>query len=51
MLICNASPRYRFSAASDESKIKYDLIIKCELSEVIEIEIFETVANAEPSIY
>jgi hypothetical protein len=50
MPICDASPKHRFKVAFDEPKIKYDLTIKCELSEVIEIEIFKIVANAEPSI-
>jgi hypothetical protein len=50
MLICDASSKYRFNVASDEPKMKYDLTTKYELSEVIEIEIFEVVANAEPSI-
>jgi hypothetical protein len=34
----------------DESKMKCDLITKYKLSEAIEIEILETVENAEPSI-
>jgi hypothetical protein len=50
MLICDASPKYRFNVAFDESKTKYDLTTKYELSEVTEIEIFEIVANAELSI-
>jgi hypothetical protein len=50
MLICDALPKYRSNVAFDESKIKYDLRTKYDLSEAIEIEIFEIVANAEPSI-
>jgi hypothetical protein len=50
MLTCGASSKYRFNFAFDEPKIKYDLTTKYKLSEVIEIEIFEIVANAEPSI-
>jgi hypothetical protein len=49
MLTRDASPKYRSNVAFDEPKIKYDLATKCELSEVIEIEIFEIGANAEPS--
>jgi hypothetical protein len=49
-LICGASPKYRFNVAFDESKIKYDLVTKYELPEGFEIEIFEIVGNAEPSI-
>jgi hypothetical protein len=41
ILICDASPKYWFNVAFDEPKIKCDLTTKCELSEVIEIEIFE----------
>jgi hypothetical protein len=50
MLICDASPKYQFNIAFDESKRKCDLTTKCDLSEVTEIETFERVANAEPSI-
>jgi hypothetical protein len=42
--------KYRSSVAFDEPKIKYDLAAKYELSSVIEIEIFEIVAIAKPSI-
>jgi hypothetical protein len=44
------SPKYRFNISFDEPKTKYDLTTKSELSEAIEIEIFEIVANAKPSI-
>jgi hypothetical protein len=50
MLICDASLKYRFNVTFDEPKIKYGLTTKYELSEIVEIEIFEIVANAEPSI-
>jgi hypothetical protein len=50
MLICDALPKYQLNVVFDESKIKYDLTTQYRLSEVIEIEIFETIANAEPSI-
>jgi hypothetical protein len=50
MLICDESPKYRFNAAFDEPKIKYDLTTKYELSEAIEIEILEIAANAKPWI-
>jgi hypothetical protein len=50
MLRCDASPKYRFNVTFDEPKIKCDLTTKYDLSEVIEIEIFERVANAEPPI-
>jgi hypothetical protein len=50
MLTCDASPKSRFNLAFDELKTKYDLTTKHGLSEVIEIEIFEIVANSEPSI-
>jgi hypothetical protein len=50
MLTCDASPKYQSNVAFDEPKIKDDLTTKSELSDVIEIEIFEIVANAEPSI-
>jgi hypothetical protein len=46
----DASPKYRFNVAFDEPKVKCDLTTKYGLSEVIEIKIFEIVANAEPSI-
>jgi hypothetical protein len=48
--MCDASPKDRFNGTFDESKIKYDSATKHELSEVIEVEIFEIVVNAEPSI-
>jgi hypothetical protein len=50
MLIRDALPKYRFNVAFDEPKIKYNLTTKYEFSEVIETEIFEMVAEAEPSI-
>jgi hypothetical protein len=34
----------------DESTMKSDLILKCELLDSIEIAILETFENAEPSI-
>jgi hypothetical protein len=49
MLICDASPKHRFNIVFNEPKIKYDLTTKYELSEVIEMEMFEIVVNAEPS--
>jgi hypothetical protein len=50
MLICDASPKYRFNIAFEEPKRKSDLATTYELSEVSEMELFEIVANAEPSI-
>jgi hypothetical protein len=50
MLICDVLPKYRSNVAFDGPKMKYNLTAEYDLSEVIEIEIFEIVANAEPSI-
>jgi hypothetical protein len=36
--MCDSLPKYRINFAFDESKMKCDLIIKCKLSEAIEIE-------------
>jgi hypothetical protein len=50
MLICDASPKYRFNVVFDQPEIKFGLTTNDELSEVIGIKMFEIVANAEPSI-
>jgi hypothetical protein len=50
MLICDASTKYQFNVPFNESKVKYDETTKYALSEITEIEIFEIVANAEPSM-
>jgi hypothetical protein len=46
----DSSPKYQMNLAVDESKMKPDLTTKCKLPEVMEIEIFDTFENAEPSM-
>jgi hypothetical protein len=49
MKIFDSVPKYRINFVFDESRTKLDLIMKCELPDLIEIAILGTFKNAEPS--
>jgi hypothetical protein len=48
-MIFDLLPKYRINCVFDEYKKKSDLLTICKLSDGIEIEIWETHENAEPS--